>query len=154
MANQFAYPQFEVAKKWKDDTSNTFTAAQFEANDEYHLLLIKMKVKKYIWKDTGLAYKCDNGVIKPEDVSGFMSLINIVSKDFAKKYVEMPDYIPNPFLQQMRQSNRNTAKHAFMKFCWENYCPNHKPQKAATSVASGEEKPKKVKKGKKNRGKR
>ena len=125
--------------------TKTLTTEQFSANDKFHLNLINMKVKIYIWRDEELAYKCDNGMIKPLCLDGFVKMLDIVSKDFAKKYVELPDVLPDVLPGKLRESNKDCIKHSFMKFCWEQ-CPNHKTQKA--------EKPKKVKKGKKNRGKR
>ena len=125
--------------------SKTLTTEQFAANDEFHLILINMKVKNYIWKDENVAYKCDNGMIKPLCLEGFVKLLDIVSKDFAKKYVESPDVLFDSDKGKMRESNKECLKHILMEYCWE-ICPNHKNQKT--------EKPKKVKKGKKNRGKR
>ena len=125
--------------------TKTLTTEQFAVNDEFHLNLIKMKVKTYIWKDEELAYKCDNGRITPLCINGFCLLLDIVSKDFAKKYVELPDVCPDVVDGKVRGSNKEMLKHGFMKYCW-GLSPNHKYQKA--------EKPKKVKKGKKNRSKK
>ena len=125
--------------------SRPLTTEQFAANDAYHLNLINMKVKIYIWEDNGNIYKCDNGMITPTSITGFSDLIDVVSKDFAKKYVELPDPCPSIPEGKIRESNKEGAKYSFMKYLWER-SPNHKPKKA--------EKPKKAKRGKKNRGKR
>ena len=127
--------------------AQALTTDKFARNDEFHLNLIKMEAKFYVWEDKGLVYECDDGVMKPLNLDGFIAILNVVSKDFAKKYVELPDKIPQTHYKKhtYRKSDIGFCKHAFMKYCWENCCSNHKPTKKEA---------KKVKKGKKNRGKR
>ncbi len=121
------------------------TTEQIEASDMFHLNLINMKVEYYTWIDTGNIYKCDNGSITPADMKGFSDLVCIVSKDFAKKYVELPNL--HPFIKiKIRKSDYNVWKYEYINYLWVINAPHQKAEKP--------EKPKKVKKGKKNRGKR
>lgn len=134
-------------KKYKMATykvTTPLTAEQFEANDRHHKMLIDLNVKLYTWADTGNAYKCDEGTIKPATIKAFVELVDIVSKDFARQYISLPDvaklqngngfaYIPAAGIDKKKLLER----------VW-GLSLNHK----------NAEKPKKVKKGKKNRGKR
>lgn len=112
------------------------TAEQFKTNDDFHKTLIEMKVICYVWKDTGNAYKCVGGTIKPATTKGFVELVDIVSKDFARQYISVPDIV------EVGNASFPAAacdKEKMLKQIW-NISVNHKA-----------EKPKKVKKGKKNR---
>ena len=119
------------------------TAEQFKTNDDFHKTLIYMKVICYVWKDTGNAYKCVGGTIKPATTKGFVELVDIVSKDFARQYISLPDIVKvgngemNAFFPAA-----SCDKEKALKQIW-NISVNHKA-----------EKPKKVKKGKKNRSKK
>ncbi len=120
-----------------------FTAEEFKRNDDFHKTLIDMKVICYVRKDTGNAYKCVGGTIKPATTKGFVDMVDIVSKDFATKYISLPDIV------EVGNGEMNASfpaascdKEKLLKQIW-NISVNHKA-----------EKPKKVKKAKKNRSKK
>lgn len=70
------------------------TQEQRKANDRYTLQMIKMKPKMYLWKDNANAYDCSSGrSIKPYTMKGFVELVGISSKDFARLFIELPDVI-------------------------------------------------------------
>jgi len=72
----------------------TFTAQQLQANDKFHRQMIKMKMPFYMWKDKGNVYDCSSGrSIKPKDMKGFVELVGISSKDFARLFISLPDVI-------------------------------------------------------------
>jgi len=69
-------------------------AQQLKANDQFHLKMIKMKTKNYMWKDEGNIYDCSSGrSIKPATMKGFVELVSISSKDFARLFISLPDVI-------------------------------------------------------------
>jgi hypothetical protein len=111
-------------------------------------MLIDLNVKCYIWKDTGNAYKCDEGTIKPATTKGFVELVDIVSKDFARQYISMPDVVKVGNGKEFIYFPVAACdKETLLEHVW-NISTNHK---IADMRA---EKPKKVKKGKKNRSKK
>lgn len=70
------------------------TPAQLKSNDTFHLGMIKMKSKVYMWKDRGHIYDCSDGrSIKPATMKGFVELVSISSKDFARIFISLPDVI-------------------------------------------------------------
>jgi len=134
------------------------TAEQREVNDNYFKNIMET-TKMWVWKDKGFWYKCDNGVMKPQDLKGFVDLVRIVSKDFAKKYLELPDELPINFKKNCNFSksfNKNDLKHTlkyhFLKHCWEKEkeFERHHNYSALKQVIP----PKKVRKGKKGRGRK
>lgn len=72
----------------------TFTQQQLKANDQFHRQMIKMKCPYYMWKDKGNMYDCSSGrSIKPANMKGFVELVGISSKDFARLFISLPDVI-------------------------------------------------------------
>ncbi len=69
-------------------------ANQLKANDKYHLGMIKMKSKMYMWIEKGNIYDCSSGrSIKPATMKGFVELVGISSKDFARVFISLPDVV-------------------------------------------------------------
>jgi len=69
-------------------------ANQLKANDKYHLGMIKMKSKMYMWMEKGNIYDCSSGrSIKPATMKGFVELVGISSKDFARVFISLPDVV-------------------------------------------------------------
>jgi len=69
-------------------------ANQLKANDQFHLGMIKMKTKMYMWKDKGNLYDCSSGrSIKPATMKGFVELVGVSSKDFARIFISLPDVV-------------------------------------------------------------
>lgn len=69
-------------------------ANQLKANDKYHLGMIKMKSKMYMWVEKGNIYDCSSGrSIKPATMKGFVELVGISSKDFARVFISLPDVV-------------------------------------------------------------
>ena len=130
------------------------TAEQREVNDNYFKNIMET-TKMWVWKDKGFIYKCDKGVMKPQDINGFVDLVRIVSKDFAKKYLELPDELPNLYMKS-KSFNKNDLKHTlkyqFLKYCWEKEkeFERHHNYSSLKQVIP----PKKVRKGKKGRGRK
>jgi|SaaInlV_125m_DNA_1040241.scaffolds.fasta_scaffold305791_1 hypothetical protein len=72
----------------------TFTQQQLKANDQFHRGMIKMKCKNYCWIQKGNAYDCSSGrSIKPANMKGFVELVGISSKDFARLFISLPDVV-------------------------------------------------------------
>lgn len=70
------------------------TPAQLKGNDKFHLGMIKMKSKVYMWKDRGNLYDCSSGrSIKPATMKGFVELVGISSKNFARIFISLPDVV-------------------------------------------------------------
>lgn len=123
--------------------TSKLTTEQFSANDLHHKMLIDLNVKLYIWKDTGNTYKCDKGTIKPKNGKGLVELVDIVSKDFARKYVSLPDIMEmqiNGMKSLVFAESINKEK--MLQQIWS-LSENHKEKFKI-----------KVKKGKKNRSKK
>lgn len=69
-------------------------ANQLKANDKYHLGMIKMKSKMYMWMEKGNIYDCSSGrSIKPATMKGFVELVGVSSKDFARIFISLPDVV-------------------------------------------------------------
>ncbi len=69
-------------------------ANQLKANDQFHLGMIKMKTKMYMWMEKGNIYDCSSGrSIKPATMKGFVELVGISSKDFARVFISLPDVV-------------------------------------------------------------
>lgn len=69
-------------------------ANQLKANDKYHLGMIKMKSKMYMWMEKGNIYDCSSGrTIKPATMKGFVELVGISSKNFARVFISLPDVV-------------------------------------------------------------
>ena len=87
--------QYTTTKaKMSSTTATRMTPAQLKSNDTFHLGMIKMKSKMYMWKDRGHIYDCSDGrSIKPATMKGFVELVSISSKDFARIFISLPDVI-------------------------------------------------------------
>jgi hypothetical protein len=85
----------------------TFTQQQLKANDKFHLGMIKMKTKMYVWRDKGNIYDCSSGrSIKPANMKGFVELVSISSKDFARIFISLPDVVEVGGIKMMGDINK------------------------------------------------
>ena len=77
-----------------NNNKSKMNSTQLKANDNFHLGLIKMKSKMYMWKDNGNIYDCSSGrSIKPATMKGFVELVGISSKNFARIFISLPDEV-------------------------------------------------------------
>tara|TARA_R110000765_G_scaffold274899_1_gene373350 strand:- start:170 stop:505 length:336 start_codon:yes stop_codon:yes gene_type:complete len=69
---------------------------ELKANDEYHLGILKNTTNWYMWKDLGNIYDVTpRRTFKPKTLKGFVELVDICSKNFARIFIECPDVIEN-----------------------------------------------------------
>jgi hypothetical protein len=123
------------------------TTEQFAANERHFKTYIDLNII-YIWEDTGNVYKCGEGTIKPQTTKGFYQLVDVVSKDFARQYVSPPDIVEIESKGGKAViPGEDCDKEKMLEQVWS-YSQNHK------IADMREEKPEKVKKGKKGRGKK
>ena len=128
--------------------AQALTQSQMEKNEAFWLTMMET-CEAFIWEDTGNIYEFKMNSIKPEDTKGFVELVDVVGKNFARQYVSVPDVV------EIRTGGScgDTAeiprcdvdKEKMLEQIWR-FSANH--------TAVQQEKTKKVKKGKKNRGKR
>lgn len=69
------------------------TESEMKANEEHFIQFIKHKTKLYMWKDKGNSYSMTSGKIVPHNMKGFVEIAGIVSKNFVKIFVELPDLV-------------------------------------------------------------
>jgi len=68
-------------------------AETIKANDKFHLRMIHM-TNMYIWEENGNVYDMTSGrSIKPATMKGFVELVAISSKDFARIFISLPDVV-------------------------------------------------------------
>ena len=67
------------------------TTIQMKANEKHFLMYVKYKTKMYMWKDKGNMYDMSSGKIVPHTMKGFVELAGIVSMDFCKIFLELPE---------------------------------------------------------------
>lgn len=119
--------QTTTKAKMSSTTATRMTPAQLKGNDTFHLGMIKMKVEMYIWKDNGNFYDCSDGrSIKPATMKGFVELVGISSKDFARIFISMPDKVD--FLLKTSGcrasgSSKNFNKEKVLESVWS--CSRH-----------------------------
>ena len=102
------------------------TPAQLKSNDTFHLGMIKMKSKVYMWKDRGHIYDCSDGrSIKPATMKGFVELVSISSKDFARIFISLPDKVDFPLKDtggcRAIGSSKNFNKEKVLESVWSCY---------------------------------
>ena len=106
-------------------TATRMTPAQLKSNDTFHLGMIKMKSKVYMWKDRGHIYDCSDGrSIKPATMKGFVELVSISSKDFARIFISMPDKVDFPLKGcgcRASGSSKNFNKEKVLESVWSCY---------------------------------
>ena len=124
------------------------TTEQFAANDCHYKTMIE-NYDVYIWKDTGNVYKCGEGTIKPQTTKGFIELVSIVSKDFARQNVSLPDIV------EIKMPASSCNKEKLLEKVWS-VSGNHNPLIIADRSGEKTEVTScfKLKKGKKGRGKK
>tara|TARA_Y100001938_G_C7760045_1_gene268118 strand:- start:1 stop:291 length:291 start_codon:yes stop_codon:yes gene_type:complete len=66
--------------------------SQQKENEKHFLMCIKYS-KQYIWIDKANVYAIKNNKMNPKDMKGYIELVYIVSKDFAKLFIEYPDVL-------------------------------------------------------------
>jgi hypothetical protein len=67
------------------------TNEQQKANEAYYLYCLKNKTELYVWRDTGNVYTMISGkIIQPATMKGFVELSAIVSRNFAKIFIDLP----------------------------------------------------------------
>ena len=95
------------------------TTEQFAANDRHYKTMIE-NYHVYIWEKTGNVYKCGEGTIKPQTTKGFIELVSIVSKDFARQNVSLPDIveIKMPFVGKQLIPASSCDKEKLLEKVW------------------------------------
>ena len=65
-----------------------------KANDEFHLGILKNATNLYMWKDNQNIYDVTSRqTFKPKTLKGFVELVGVCSKNFARIFIELPDVI-------------------------------------------------------------
>jgi len=67
------------------------TTHEQKANEAHYLYYLKNKTKLYMWKDKGNVYDMSSGrTIKPQNMKAFVEICGIVSRNFAKIFIDLP----------------------------------------------------------------
>ena len=94
------------------------TPAELKSNDKFHLGMIKRKARMYMWIDRGNIYDCSSGCsIKPATMKGFVELVRVSSKFFARIFISLPDVVEVGGITATGEFN----KEKLLEMVWSSY---------------------------------